>query len=278
MNLAYILSPSFAPQLYLSLRSLFTSETVVDRVIIFSVGGDIMWDPGPLPVNIVRVPKKEGPYWMLNKTYISKVCSRNVVFMDSDIIVRGDMGELLNNKSDIVARRSTAYTLETYDEKIWTDYLREKEVVTEVPILNAGLLGFQNGIHHEIEEEWEKHMRDAWNRGFFGNGYHADQWALPVALGRRGATYSLLGPEDHALAWEGDPLEGATVYHTGASNFFSTIRSMGNPDFLDADLPIPRPNVTWKYVKDRLGAKWKAWTSTTVKAENEDVWLKEQRA
>jgi hypothetical protein len=53
---------------------------------------------------------------------------------------------------------------------------------------------------------------------------------------------------------------------------------MENPDFVDADLPIPCPNVTWNYVKDRLGAKCKSWTTTTPKADNEDAWLEEQRA
>jgi hypothetical protein len=257
---------------------LFASETTVNRVTIFAVGGDIDWEDSSLPVRVVKVPTKNRKYWMVNKTYVSEVRSERVCFLDADIIVRGPIDEIVRPGSDIIARRSTAYTLDTYDEEIWDEYLREKEVKTKVPILNAGFLCFQNGIHREIGEEWEEHMLDAWERGFFGNGYHADQWSLPVALGRGGATYSLLGPEDHALGWEGDPLEGATLYHTGASNFFSTIRSMENPDFLDADLPIPRPNVTWNYIKDRLGAKWEAWTSTTPKADNEDVWLEEQRA
>jgi hypothetical protein len=248
---------------------------MVGKVIIFAVGCDIKWDFSFLPVRVVEVPTKNQKYWMVNKTYVTEVCSERVCFLDADIIVRGPIDEIVRAGTDIIARRSTAYTLDTYDEKIWDEYLQEKEVKTKVPILNAGFLCFQNGIHQEIGEEWEEHMLDAWERGFFGNGYHADQWSLPVALGRRGASYSLLGPEDHALAWEGDPLEGATLYHTGASNFFSTIRSLENPDFLDADLPIPRPNVTWNYLKDRLGKKWKTLTSASSKAENVDVWLED---
>jgi hypothetical protein len=254
------------------------SETTVNRVTIYAVGGDIEWETSSLPVRVVEVPTKNKKYWMANKTYVSEVRSERVCFLDADIIVRGPIDEIVRSGTDIIARRSTAYTLDTYDEEIWDEYLKEKEVKTKVPILNAGFLCFQNGIHQEIGEEWEEHMLDAWERGFFGNGYHADQWSLPVALGRRGATYSLLGPEDHALAWEGDSLEGATLYHTGASNFFSTIRSMENPDFLDADLPIPRPNVTWNYVKERLGTKWDALTSKMPKADNVDVWLEDQRA
>lgn len=277
MHFVYILSRDFAAQLYLSLRSLFASDTSISQITIFSVGGSLQWEWGSLPIRIYEVPSKSRKYWMLNKTYVSDVESQSVYFMDTDVIVRGPIDKIVKSDSDVIARRSTAYTLDTYDEEIWEGYLTENGVKTEVPILNAGFLGFQNGIHREIGEEWEFYMRDAWVRGFFGNGYHADQWSLPVALGRRGATYSLLGPRDHALGWEGDSLEGATLYHTGASNFFSTIRSMETADFLDADLPIPRPNVTWNYVKDRLGAKWNAIRSPTPKTENEDVWLNDNR-
>lgn len=275
MHFVYILSPDFSSQLYLSLRSLFASETSVKQVTVFLVGGDIGWECGSLPIRVWRVPSKSKEYWMMNKTYVSEVDSENACFMDTDVIVRGSIDDIIDSNSDIIARRSTAYTLDTYDEQIWERYLRGNEVEVEVPILNAGFLSFQNGIHKEIGQEWEYYMQDAWERGFFGNGYHADQWALPVALGRRGATYSLLGPSDHALAWEGDALEGATLYHTGASNFFSTIRAMDEPDFLDADLPIPRPNVTWNYIKDRIERKWRALTSARSKAENEEAWLED---
>lgn len=278
MHFVYVLSPDFASQMYVSLRSLFVSETTISQVTIFAVGGGIELGAGSIPVRVVEVPTKSEKYWMLNKAYISEVKTENVCLMDTDVIVRGSIDRIVGSKSDITARRSTAYTLDTYEEEIWENYIEEKEVKTKVPILNAGFLGFRNGIHQDIGEEWEEYMHDAWERGFFGNGYHADQWALPVALGRNGATCSLLGPEDHALGWEGDSLERATLYHTGASNFFSTIRAMENPDFLEADLPIPRPNVTWNYVKDRIETKWKALTSVMPKAENQDVWLEDQRA
>lgn len=272
MHFVYVLSSDFAAQLYLSLRSLFTSGTSISQVTIFSVGGGLGWTPDGLPVRVLKVPSKSGEYWMLNKAYVSDVKSQDAYFMDTDVIIREPVDEMITSNSDIVARRSTAYTLDTYEEEIWERYLEENEVEAKVPILNAGFLGFQNGIHQSIGEEWERCMYDAWERGFFGNGYHADQWSLPVVLGRKGATYSLLGPNDHALAWEEDPWEGATLYHTGASNFFSSIRAMGSPDFLDADLPIPRPNVTWNYIKDRLGKRWNTLTSAMPKAENEDAW------
>jgi len=275
MHFVYVLSPDFAAQLYLSLRSLFLSGTSINQVTIFSVGGRLGWRSDSLPVHILEVPSKSTEYWMLNKAYVSDVKSESAFFMDTDVIVRGAIDEMVRSDRDVVARRSTAYTLDTYEEEIWEGYLEENDVETKVPILNAGFLGFQNGIHQEIGAEWEYYMQDAWERGFFGNGYHADQWALPVALGRRGATCSLLGPSDHALGWEGDPLEGATLYHTGASNFFSTIRAMETPDFLNADLPIPRPNVTWNYVRDRIGRKWRRLTSARSKSENENVWLED---
>jgi hypothetical protein len=275
MNFVYTLSSDFAAQLYLSLRSLFTSGTSISQVTIYSVGGGLKWQPDSLPVRVLEVPSKSDEYWMLNKAYVSEVKSQDTYFMDTDVIIREPVDEMITSNSDIVARRSTAYTLDTYEEEIWERYLEENEVEAKVPILNAGFLGFQNGVHQEIGQEWEYYMRDAWERGFFGNGYHADQWALPVALGRRGATYSLLGPSDHALAWEGDPLEGATLYHTGASNFFSTIRAMDAPDFLDADLPIPRPNITWNYIRDRIARKWKTLAATRSKTENKEEWLED---
>lgn len=272
MHFVYVLSPDFSPQLYLSLRSLFASKTLVDKVTIFSVGGKVKLDLENLPVEVMEVPTKSREYWMLNKTYISEVKSDSITFLDTDIIVRGSVNEMVSSGEDVLARRSTAYTLDTYDEEVWRGYLRENNVEVEVPILNTGFLCFQNEMHKGIGEEWERCMYDAWERGFFGNGYHADQWSLPVVLGRRGATYSLLGPSDHALAWEGDPWERATLYHTGASNFFSSILAMENPDFVDAELPIPSPNVTWNYVKDRLEKRWNTLTSAMPKAENEDAW------
>jgi len=275
MHFVYALSPDFASQLYLSLRSLFASETVVDGVTVFSIGGKIKLDTKKLPIEVLEVPTKSSEYWMMNKAYVSDVKKESVTFLDTDIIVIDSINKAVESEKDVLARRATACTLDTYDESIWRSYLRENDVEVEMPPLNTGFIRFQNGIHHGLGEEWERCMYDAWEQGFFGNGYHASQWSLPAVLGRRGATYSLLGPSEHAFAWEGDHWEGATLYHTGASNFFSTIRAMKDPGFLHADLPIPRPNVTWNYVKDRLGKKWEALTSEE-EAANADVWRKEK--
>jgi len=62
MHFVYVLSPDFAPQLYLSLRSLFASETVVDRVTVFSVGRRIKLDMEKLPIEILEVPTKSSEY------------------------------------------------------------------------------------------------------------------------------------------------------------------------------------------------------------------------
>lgn len=263
MNIVYILSPEFACQLYVSLRSLFVSGTEVENVTVFSIGGDVSWDTGKLPVVFRNVPKKNEEYWLANKTYISEVESEEIVFLDTDTIIQEPLGYLTDSKCDVIARRATASTLSSWDESAWEEYLADNGVSTKIPVLNAGLLVFRGGIHRGMGEEWSKFMLEAWRRRLFGNGYHADQWSLPVALGRAEASYSLLGPKDHAFAWEGDDPNGATVYHTGASNFFRCVRSLEKPYFLGADLPIPSPNVTWHYVKDRLKRKWESiWAAT----------------
>jgi hypothetical protein len=64
--------------------------------------------------------------------------------------VRGKIDEIVDSKKDVSARRSTAYTLDTYDEEIWKEYLQENNVEVEVPILNTGVLSFQNGAHRGI--------------------------------------------------------------------------------------------------------------------------------
>lgn len=268
MNFAYVLSSEFKSQLYLSLRSLFDSGTSVDKVIILSVGESIKWNTGGLPIYFEEVEDIGEYYWMHNKLHICNLNFDNFLFLDTDVIVRESLDHLMENGFDVTARRSTAHTLSSWDEKDWKRYLLENGAVTEMPVLNAGLLGFRNGIHRHIRGDWKTYMQEAWERRLFGNGYHADQWALPVALGRHGATCSLLDAEDHAFAWEGDSPEGATVYHTGASNFFGCVRKLKNPSFLEVDLPIPRPNVTWHYVQDRLKRKWESmWGATSKIAE-----------
>jgi hypothetical protein len=258
MHAVYVLSPDFGPQLYLSLRSLFSSGTTINRVTIFSVGGSISWEAGSLPITFREVESKSKSYWMVNKTYLCQVESEDVLFLDTDTIIQEPIGEMIEKKEgEVVARRSTARTLSSWDEQEWKKYLDENGVATEIPVLNAGFLIFRGGIHQGMGREWSKIMLDAWRRRLFGNGYHADQWSLPVVLGRREADCSLLGPKDHAFAWEGNDPDGATVYHTGAANFFRCVRDLGPPSFVNADLPIPRPNVTWHYVKDRITRKWK---------------------
>jgi hypothetical protein len=258
MDIVYILSPEFRHQLYVSIRSLFTSGTSFRRVLILSVNGDVSWKVGGLPIHFENVDSISSEYWMLNKKYICDVKSDNIIFIDTDVIIQKPLNNLLDGDFDVTARRSTAYTLPSWDENAWKQYLQQNEVETELPVLNAGLLGFRNGIHQRIGKEWERYMRDAWRQRLFGNGYHADQWALPVALGRNGATCALLSAKDHAYAWEGDEPEEAVAYHTGASNFFGCVRKLQNPSFMRADLPIPRPNIFWHYVKDRMKRKWES--------------------
>lgn len=265
MSIVYILSTDFRHQLYISLRSLFTSGTSFEKVVIFSVGEEIKWNAGDLPIQFRSIEGTNSQYWMLNKKYICEVESRSIFFLDTDVIVQEPLDDLLDSDVDVAARRSTAYAMPSWNEDAWRQYLQENGVDTVLPVLNAGLLGFRDGIHQRIGEEWETYMRDAWERRLFGNGYHADQWALPVALGRNGATCRLLDAKDHAYAWEGDESEGTTAYHTGASNFFGCVRELQNPSFLQADLPIPRPNIFWHYMKDRMKRKWETALSSQSK-------------
>lgn len=259
MHFVYILSQDFEPYLKCSLKSLLYSGTTVKRVTILVVGGSIKYGFNVgCPIRVRVVNDIGNPLWMFNKTHICDVDSDSIVFLDTDTLVLGSMDEMLDiQKADVAARRATTPTLDSWarTKPQWEAYLKDHGASVYMPPLNAGLLVFRNGIHRRIKQDWLELMHSAYEGAIFGNENHADQWALPPALGRKGARFESLDRSQHAFAWEGDSAENAVVYHTGTPNFFYHAHRLREEAGLNDDSGIPVPSLRWHWFKERVRRK-----------------------
>jgi len=78
---AYVVSPGWELNLYLSLHSLALSGTSYDYVKVFAVGGDLRFPSDTsVPIKIETVENKNENYFLENKIYIKAKRKKSNIF------------------------------------------------------------------------------------------------------------------------------------------------------------------------------------------------------
>lgn len=223
----YVASPDFAVNLYVSIHSLFQSGPNVDRVKVFSVGGDMPnIEALSAPVEVEEVKNKNRKYFLENKTYISEVNSSQVVYLDCDTVVLENINTIWNKKNaKFVARKDSAYESGEYFSVEKWECLASKSGASKGPYFNSGFFGFRGGRHKKVGGLWERLCREEYEKGRrsafakFQGARMIEQMSLSLSVLREIEDVRVMEEKEHVYGWEVPPdsvSDEAVVYHTGS--------------------------------------------------------------
>jgi hypothetical protein len=220
-EVAYVLSAGYLAELQMSLGSLLATGSDFDRVSIYRVGGgDNPWRFEDARVVVKDVPTRFGEYFHGNKLYVCDCPEAGrVIFLDADTLVLKPLDHLFAGRNDVdfMARVATKYYYGDWDQAVWRETCTRAGAGL-VPMFNAGVLVFQNGMHRRVENDWASFMKayllEQWPAPC-GDARMKEQWGLALAIGASRCNYLELDAREHAYRWNEDPPEEAVVYHYG---------------------------------------------------------------
>lgn len=141
------------------------------------------------------------------KTRVCEVEDDEVVFLDSDTLVLGDIWPMLEGGFDVKARPST-YQPGPEDWRSSFDGTGYQPL-NWMP--NTGFLVFKNGVHRDIKNGWRELLAHH-NRPTFRGMRLDDQWALAGVLGE-GFDIVRMNRCEHTIEWDETPPGDGVVYH-----------------------------------------------------------------
>jgi hypothetical protein len=144
------------------------------------------------------------------KIKITDIECENLVFLDCDTVVTGNIWRVLDGDFDIKARPGTTGT----EDQEWEDLFDRfnEEYLDFMP--NTGFLVFKNKSHRDIGDSWLSYVNASldYDRGVL----HKEQYALALAAGHK--NWEKMTMEEHVFGWE-ESLEPETVvYHRNTDN------------------------------------------------------------
>ncbi|MEF8880844.1 MAG: hypothetical protein V5A72_03375 [Candidatus Nanohaloarchaea archaeon] len=140
------------------------------------------------------------------KTWITEIEDSQVVFLDCDTFVLGDIRKALKGNFEFKARE---------DEKVhqpeWSKMFErfDEPYIDWMP--NAGFLIFKNNIHKKIGDTWRRYIQK--DLGYSHDFNHKEQYALALAVGE--ANCVMMDSSEHAMFWKDEFPSDGMVYHSG---------------------------------------------------------------
>lgn len=224
----YVASPNFEINLYASIHSLFQSGSKVDRVKVFSVGGDMPSIQSlSAPVEVEKVKNKNKEYFLENKTYVGEVKSEKVIYLDCDTVVLKDISNIWKNNEEFVARKDSAYESGKYFNIEKWKSIALKKSGKKGPYFNSGFFGFSRRGNRKIKKLWKsickKEYKKAKNKGSDLANLQGikmiEQMSLSLSVLQEIRDVRAMKEEEHVYGWEVLPdsvSDSAVVYHTGS--------------------------------------------------------------
>lgn len=248
VEVVYVCGPDYWRHLYLSLRTLYASNSQFDSVRIFVTSSNKpSWNFGDDRIKIETVNDIGKGYWYLNKTYLCNSEAETVIFLDTDTMVLRPIEEIYRSREeDIIARYAPGVYTQYWSSEEWKKKYKHFGC-SEYPYLSCGFTVFQNGSHRKIRGSWieiaERILKgevDEQTTRF------AEQEAMSIASCIEGLSLGLMEPHHHAYAMNGEDHEGAYVYHLGTPNFYHYYLHVEKKVGLkNKQLPIRRPRFLW---------------------------------
>ena len=229
-EVAYVCSADFEPLLFLSMRSLFSSGTTFDRVVVYLVDTDApnwRFRDDRIHVEVVSDISdtgwgKNGKYWGTNKTHFCQSDADRLIYLDVDTLVLRPIDAIYESSdADLLARLGVRTYTHRWDPVWWQSALNSAGSGS-FPLYSPGFMVMQNASHRRIKKTWRDCIKSILQGEVppLGPDKHAELYAYSLACGVEGLTHQDMLPEHHRYAMIGEDFDDAVVYHLGTPGFY----------------------------------------------------------
>lgn len=222
----YVASPDWELNVYTSIHSLVSSGNEFDLIKIFSVGGEMKRIKKISPkVEVVCVKNRNKNYFARNKYYVTKQRKGEIVYLDADTVILGNIKEIIKNynKKIIIkkdSQNSVKRALKNMGVKSeWVDEMGES--ILNYDLYNTGFFALRNGCIGKMEKVWRNLENVDKNICYNKKGVRrvTEQIKFSISVKREIGEVGLMSENHHVYGWEkspGEVGEDAIVYHTGS--------------------------------------------------------------
>lgn len=201
---------------------------------IENLGVEVREKPHYIPKSM-QVGKYDSPSYYSDKFYFTQVNSENVVFLDCDTLIKGDIRQVLKGDFQFKARLVPT----DYGEK-WKSFAKN-HVDNPVPEFNGGFLIFKDYLHKDIKADFAYFLKKNLDKDRFGDSNTHDQYALSLALGNAlesDSEIERMNQEEHSFAWMDERFSDCEyVFHRSDNSKISFARSVLAS--IDCRVPFP---------------------------------------
>ena len=161
-----------------------------------------------------------------DKSLLSKVDSYpSIIYLDADTLVLDDVERIREfSGSDVSARLAWVYQQSgkwnrDY-EHLWLSTIA-RAGVEYIPVLNSGVVLFNNFAHVRVGPPWEKYMRRFLSCDLphvYGSRRHYEQLGLALAISEMSFSVDLMKRDLHGFGWVPESYN-CVVYHTSSRRY-----------------------------------------------------------
>jgi len=151
---------------------------------------------------------------------IYSINAEDIIFLDSDTKVLENPIQLLEGDFEISARIASGFN--DLDINKWTSIFL-KHGKTPIPMMNAGVLVFKNGVHKKIMKDALRYFLNEDFPKCHHNYFHKDQYAITLAAS--GHKIKWMTRNEHAYRWLNE-YPHAIILHGEKKPFRIQLRSM----------------------------------------------------
>lgn len=142
------------------------------------------------------------------KISLCEIDSENLVVLDCDLIITGDIWDILEGDFDFKARPDDA----GFDEDQWKSIFEKRGLAPLSWQPNIGFMVFKNNMHHKVQEAWFEYLHE--NIDYFYRGMqHKDAVSLSLGLSEKDAEIESMTRKEHWMEWTDKPIEDTYVHH-----------------------------------------------------------------
>ncbi len=141
------------------------------------------------------------------KIQLCDVDSPNVIFLDTDTIIKKNPLELLDGDYDVSGRIDDSYLHVSAND--WLSLFR-KMGKEPIPYMNTGFLIIKYNAHKKIKDDWLKYVNMDLPK-IHPFSYQKDEYALALAIS--GTKIKWMSFREHAYRWKREYLKDTYVLH-----------------------------------------------------------------
>ncbi|NLI09034.1 MAG: hypothetical protein GX457_18385 [Thermotogaceae bacterium] len=233
-NVVYVINEKFQYQKMAVLSALTLRIWNKEVEIIFVVCGSWHFPilPELHPYKVIHKSPIIGLF-PLDKVLLTELEDlTTLLYLDADTVILKDIHNLLHfTKKDLSARLAWVYQ----QQEIWNsryDSAWRKVIsitgLNYIPILNSGVMLFQNGSHLKIRDPWNTYMKRFLQCELpqvYGSFRHYEQLGLALAISEQKLSVEIMPEDLHGFGWVPEPPK-SVVYHLASKHYSEKINSL----------------------------------------------------